>query len=98
MCGRYSQTKSLEELKLRFGFKAPGSLACRAQYNIAPSQQAPVVVKGAARELRSMRWGLVPSWGPMRLCEQELDKKIRLSVESHFDLVAREKRTGKWSG
>ncbi|MBM3516322.1 MAG: SOS response-associated peptidase [Alphaproteobacteria bacterium] len=37
----------------------------QARYNIAPTQDAPVVRLahgGARRELRLMRWGLVPSW------------------------------------
>ncbi len=38
----------------------------RPRYNIAPSQDVPVVIKesetGEGRELRAMRWGLIPSW------------------------------------
>ncbi len=37
----------------------PGSL----RYNIAPSQQVPVIVRNEERNiLTPMRWGLVPSW------------------------------------
>ena len=37
----------------------PGSL----RYNIAPSQQVPVIVRNEERNiLKPMRWGLVPSW------------------------------------
>lgn len=33
------------------------------RYNIAPSQEVPVIVRNEDRnELRPMRWGLVPSW------------------------------------
>jgi putative SOS response-associated peptidase YedK len=33
------------------------------RYNIAPSQDVPVIVRNEGRnELKSMRWGLVPSW------------------------------------
>jgi putative SOS response-associated peptidase YedK len=35
------------------------------RYNIAPSQEVPVIVRNDDRnELRPMRWGLVPSWAP----------------------------------
>lgn len=35
----------------------------KPRYNIAPSQNAPVVmVEGEGKRLRMMRWGLVPSW------------------------------------
>ena len=36
-----------------------------ARFNLAPSQEAPVIVRGELgrdRALTSMRWGLVPSW------------------------------------
>lgn len=33
------------------------------KFNVAPTQDAPVIVRGeAGAALRSMRWGLVPSW------------------------------------
>jgi putative SOS response-associated peptidase YedK len=33
------------------------------RYNIAPSQQVPVIVRNEERNiLKPMRWGLVPSW------------------------------------
>jgi putative SOS response-associated peptidase YedK len=33
------------------------------RYNIAPSQQVPVIVRTEERNiLKPMRWGLVPSW------------------------------------
>jgi putative SOS response-associated peptidase YedK len=33
------------------------------RYNIAPSQDVPVILRNEDRnELRPMRWGLVPSW------------------------------------
>jgi putative SOS response-associated peptidase YedK len=35
------------------------------RYNIAPSQDVPVIVRNEKRnELRPMRWGLVPAWAP----------------------------------
>jgi len=62
MCGRYSFAKELSELAALIDF------ICRApffapRYNIAPRQQAPVIVRAKGRtEARLMRWGLVPSW------------------------------------
>jgi putative SOS response-associated peptidase YedK len=33
------------------------------RYNIAPSQQVPVIVRNEERNiLKPMRWGLMPSW------------------------------------
>ncbi len=61
MCGRYSQASDIERLLARFLLAPPG-FPLAARYNIAPTQEAPVVVFEAARELVLCRWGLIPSW------------------------------------
>ncbi len=62
MCGRYSLTSPVESIRALFEFEALPNLAAR--YNIAPTQDAPVVRRaaGGGREFVAMRWGLVPSW------------------------------------
>lgn len=62
MCGRYTAAKDLSELAALIAY------VCRApffapRYNIAPRQQAPVIVlENDKPVLKLMRWGLVPSW------------------------------------
>ncbi len=52
---------SPDELVNEFGlFELPFDLAPR--YNVAPTQEAPIVVGGARRQLKFFRWGLIPSW------------------------------------
>jgi putative SOS response-associated peptidase YedK len=63
MCGRYLQLSSGEAMARWFGFE--GGPAWPERYNIAPSQNVPVVrlaEDGGKRECVLMRWGLVPSW------------------------------------
>ena len=61
MCGRYSLTSPAESVVELFDLPTRPNLPAR--YNIAPTQDVPVVRPGAAgRELVSMRWGLIPSW------------------------------------
>lgn len=63
MCGRYTQIASWSELAGYFRLLGPPQNV-QARYNIAPTQEAPVVrldVLGE-RELVNMRWSLVPSW------------------------------------
>lgn len=63
MCGRYSLTTPLEAMRQIFGFV--GGYNLPARYNIAPTQDVPVIVQAsgqAAPDLVTMRWGLVPSW------------------------------------
>ncbi len=60
MCGRFSLTHP-HQLELRFDVSA-GELL-EARYNVAPTQQIPVIVDGpTGRMLRSMRWGFQPAW------------------------------------
>lgn len=62
MCGRYSAAGNLSELAKFIDF------ICRApffapRFNIAPHQQAPVIILEAFQPvLKLMRWGLIPSW------------------------------------
>lgn len=61
MCGRYSMTADRKKLSQRFGADV-SALELRPRYNLAPSDEAPVIVKGEEKLVRMMRWGLVPSW------------------------------------
>ena len=62
MCGRYSLAVTPEELEQIFAAVPEGSLAL-PRWNIAPTQEAPVVVTGReGRRIAPLRWGLVPYW------------------------------------
>jgi putative SOS response-associated peptidase YedK len=63
MCGRYTLTKALSDIAERFLFN-PAGVEYGPRYNIAPSQQAPVVraAGDGTRELSLLQWGLVPQW------------------------------------
>ena len=56
MCGRFTLTPGLTILQRRFSFAAE-QLSFNPRYNLAPGQNAPVVVGEGARMLKLMRWG-----------------------------------------
>jgi SOS response associated peptidase (SRAP) len=63
MCRRYTMTSPVEALRQLFMFDQRPNLMPR--YNIAPTQDVPIVRltrDGSARELITVRWGLVPFW------------------------------------
>ena len=63
MCGRYSLAASGEDIANVFELDEIPSI--EARYNVAPSQDVPVVrATGAegARALTRLRWGLIPHW------------------------------------
>lgn len=62
MCGRYTLSAPLDDLVDVFEVPPP-EFPLRPRYNIAPSQEAPVVLRGdTGRRLGLLRWGLVPRW------------------------------------
>jgi putative SOS response-associated peptidase YedK len=61
MCGRYSLSTPLDELVETFDVTEVVLSDYRPRYNIAPTQEAPVVVRApGGLRLGSLRWGLVP--------------------------------------
>lgn len=62
MCGRYALHAHPNVIALQLGVAAASGL--RPRFNIAPTQEAPIVraVAGRGRELALLRWGLIPSW------------------------------------
>jgi len=62
MCGRFSLGASAATLANHFNVQE--SVSWHESYNLAPSQTVLTIVQpaGAAREMRRMRWGLIPSW------------------------------------
>lgn len=66
MCGRYMLTSPVDALRQLFAFEQRPNLMLR--YNIAPTQEVPIVrltrtgAREGARELVMVRWGLVPFW------------------------------------
>lgn len=63
MCGRYSLAVSPEELEEIFEAPVSGPLTL-PRWNIAPTQDAPVVAvsREGQRRIVRLRWGLVPHW------------------------------------
>lgn len=62
MCGRIIQTHPNEALAQLFEAVPANDLPPVPRFNICPTQTVAVVTGGAARRLRAMRWGFLPSW------------------------------------
>lgn len=61
MCGRFSITTPIEELRDRFKAEAPKE-AFSPRYNAAPSQNMLVIPEETPHQMALFKWGLVPSW------------------------------------
>jgi putative SOS response-associated peptidase YedK len=72
MCGRFGATFNYRNLKILWNLHGD-LLDFGPRYNIAPSQDVPVIVSNNDHnELKSMRWGLVPSWAQDRSIGQRM--------------------------
>lgn len=66
MCGRYSEARDLSRLRKRVPFTMPAGPPLPLRYNIAPTQQAPVIRHADDHhELQLFRWGLTPTWAKL---------------------------------
>lgn len=61
MCGRFTLTRTTDEVARRFGADA-GQFRFPLQYNIAPTQIVAAVRQNGARTLEAFQWGLIPFW------------------------------------
>ena len=62
MCGRYVVFSLGSELASYFGTQPP-SFELTPNYNVAPTQQVPVIIQqDGVRQIKKRRWGLVPFW------------------------------------
>lgn len=75
MCGRYASSRKPDDLVEEFGVTVEVAGACaapEADYNIAPTKTVAAVLERGpesslpGRQLRAVRWGLVPSWAKDR--------------------------------
>ena len=68
MCGRYAATKHPDQLVEEFEVDAVQADDLPADFNVAPTKNVYAILSrdvsevGLQRQLRSVRWGLVPSW------------------------------------
>jgi len=66
MCGRFTNQITWRELVELYGIHDQPALNLRPRYNVAPSQDIPIVRlvddDEAEREVAIARWGLVPFW------------------------------------
>jgi putative SOS response-associated peptidase YedK len=62
VCGRFTQQRPTAELAAMFDAEPPPD-ELLPTYNLAPTDEAAVVVERADRRaIRAYRWGLIPSW------------------------------------
>jgi putative SOS response-associated peptidase YedK len=62
MCGRYASSRRPEDLVSYFEVEEAPEEVLAPSWNVAPTDKVYAVVQRDTRQLRVLRWGLVPSW------------------------------------
>lgn len=63
MCGRYASSRDARDLAGAFEVEGPPEQVLPPSWNVAPTDPVYAVVqRDGGRQLRVLRWGLVPSW------------------------------------
>lgn len=63
MCGRYASSRNAADLAAAFEVEEPPEQVLPPSWNVAPTDHVYAVLRrGDTRQLRVLRWGLVPSW------------------------------------
>lgn len=65
MCGRFTLRQTPEEIAVSFQLSAIDEQIITPQYNIAPTKTIAAITldaKNSQRQLKGLRWGLIPSW------------------------------------
>lgn len=71
MCGRFTITLEAGEVQLSLGLgEMPNDW--KPRYNVAPSQLIPVVMDADQRDVRMLKWGLVPFWAKTAAIDNKL--------------------------
>lgn len=87
MCGRYTVTSIdglAEDFEAVLDPDAPNNEWWKARFNVAPTQDAPIVrLRDGVRTIEMMRWGLIPFWGKREGARPPLMINARVeSIES----------------
>ena len=63
MCGRKTLTRDMQSIIVELAIDDWQDDDFYPSYNIAPTQSSPILIgDGSSRIVRSMKWGLIPSW------------------------------------
>ncbi len=63
MCGRKTLTRDIQSIIEEMAIEEwQDSDLYTPSFNIAPTQSAPIMIDHMGRKVKSMKWGLIPSW------------------------------------
>lgn len=74
MCGRYGfHTETKKEFLTRFD-AAMADFELKDNWNVAPTQEMPVIERHSPNSVHLRTWGMQPSWSPLYLINAKIEK------------------------
>lgn len=82
MCSRYTVAQDPKLVAERFGVSpAPGQ---NPRFNLAPSQEAPVLLAAPDKRLAMLRWGLLPAWAKGPQAKPQINARAETLADKPF--------------
>jgi putative SOS response-associated peptidase YedK len=82
MCSRYTVGADPKAVAARFGAVAAPGLAPR--FNLAPSQEAPVLFAAPERRMALLKWGLLPAWAKAPQAKPQINARAETLLDKPF--------------
>jgi putative SOS response-associated peptidase YedK len=82
MCARYTATADPKKLGERFG--VPPAPGMRKRFNVAPSQEAAVVIAAPEPRMSMLRWGLLPAWAKGPQAKPQINARAESLADKPF--------------
>lgn len=79
MCGRFVNFTTYAELQKQFALT--NNINYSASYNIAPSQEAPIII---GHEAKLAKWGYVPEWAKGKETKPQINARSETAHEKPF--------------
>lgn len=81
MCGRFALAIDEKSLQKRFPLNAELQTGIVPRYNIAPTQQVPILLNASQEKWVLLRWGLVPHWASYIGKKSLINSRIESCIE-----------------
>ncbi len=82
MCSRYTVGADPKTVAARFGVSpAPG---LKPRFNLAPSQEAPVLFAAPERRMALLQWGLLPAWAKGPQAKPQINARAETLLDKPF--------------
>jgi putative SOS response-associated peptidase YedK len=82
MCARYTATADPKALADRFAVAAAPGL--KRRYNVAPGQEAAIVIAAPAPRMSFLRWGLLPPWAKGPQAKPQINARAESLADKPF--------------